>query len=253
MNSPLHLLNGDQLASQLQGAPFLNAQVVFREALLVGPTPAVGLEKFWKVRTAFIAGSYGVTAEEYRQKTVLELEKLYSLPEDTEVCLWFEDDLFCQVNLWFVLFLLADKPKLKLYRVFPECSALENRWTGFGQATRESLEKSYRERVLLTQEDRQLGNSLWIAYRDQDWGKLKSLSTHISTCFQSLEEVCQAQVDRLPGKGIGKPERILSEILASGTTDFSLIFKEFNKQAGIYGFGDLQVKTLLTSLLEDSD
>jgi hypothetical protein len=34
-----------------------------------------------------------------------------------------------------------------------------------------------------------------------------------------------------------------------GTTDFGLIFKEFNKREAIYGFGDLQVKRLLDGLL----
>jgi hypothetical protein len=245
MKNQLHLLNGDQLAHQLQGAPYFQTHLVFREALIVGPVTGNSLGEFWRLRTEFITTSYGVTAEEYNQKTILEIEQLHSLPEDAEICLWFEDDLFCQLNLWFLLSVLADWPKFKLFRVFPPTSTEENRWDGFGQATPDSLENCYQARFSLTTSDVALGKALWEAYRNQDWEEFKSLSRQPSPRFQSLEEVCQAQLDRLPGiNGLGKPERILYEILARGTTDFSLIFQEFNSQAGIYGFGDLQVKEL---------
>jgi hypothetical protein len=249
MNLPLHLLNGDQLANQLQGASFFQSQLVFREALIVGPVTSSGLDEFWKTRTEFISSSYGVTAEEYRQKTILEIERLHSLPEDTEICLWFEDDLFCQLNLWFLLSVLADRPKFKLFRVFPPTSTAENRWGGFGRATPNSLQDCYQARVPLTPSDLALGKALWLAYSSQDWDVFKRLSLQSSPCFQLLEEVCQAQLDRLPGShGLGKPERILHEILSRGKTDFPQIFQEFNRQAGIYGFGDLQVKAMVNSL-----
>jgi len=224
---------------------------VFREALIVGPTQAIGLDEFWKVRTAFITASYGATAEEYTQKTVLEIERLNSLPEDTEICLWFEDDLFCQVNLWFVLSMLVDKPQLNLFRAFPASSTKKYQWTGFGQADLNSLRNSYEARVPITTSDVELGSSLWQAYSSQDWEVFKKLSLQTSPCFHSLNEVCQAQLDRLPdASGLGKPEKILREILAKGITDFSQLFQEFNRQAGIYGFGDLQVKAMVNSLYE---
>lgn len=249
MTPPIHLLNGDQLANQLQGASFFQSQLVFREALIVGPVTSSGLDEFWKLRTEFITTSYGVTAEEYSQKTISEIEQLDSLPEDTEICLWFEDDLFCQVNLWFMLSLLADRPKLKLFRVFPPISTTEDRWAGFGQADLDSLADCYQARVPLTTSDVALGKALWQAYSSQDWDVFKNLSLQSSPCFQYLEEVCQAQLDRLPDShGLGKPERILHEILSRGKTDFPQIFQEFNRKTGIYGFGDLQVKAMVNSL-----
>jgi hypothetical protein len=249
MKAPLHLLNGDQLAHQLQGLPFFETHLVFREALIVGPVKSKSLDEFWKIRTEFITSSYGVPAEEYIQKTVSEIERLQHLPANTEICLWFEDDLFCQVNLWFVLSMLGDKPKLNLFRVFPASSTTEDRWTGFGQADFDSIDYSYQARVPFTTSDVELGNSLWQAYSSQDWKVFKKLSLQPSPCFHSLNEVCQAQLDRLPdASGLGKPERILSEILAGGITDFPHVFQEFTRQAGIYGFGDLQVKEMVNSL-----
>ena len=252
MKNPLHLLNGDYLAHQLQGASYFQTHLVFREALIVGPVTGTSLDEFWKLRSEFITTSYGVTAEEYSQKTISEIEQLHSIPEDTEICLWFEDDLFCQVNLWFMLSVIADMPKLKLFRVFPPISTTEDRWAGFGQADLGSLEDCYEARVPLTTSDVALGKALWQAYSSQDWDVFKNLSIQSSPCFESLEAVCQAHLDRLPGTdGLGKPERILHGILSTGKTDFPQLFQEFNRQAGIYGFGDLQVKGIVNSLLAD--
>jgi len=252
MTPPLHILNGDQLAHQLQGASYFQTHLVFREALIVGPVKSTSLDAFWKIRTEFITSSYGVTSEEYKQKTLSEIERLQHLSANTEICLWFEDDLFCQVNLWFMLSVIADMPKLKLFRVFPPISTTEDRWAGFGQADLGSLEDCYEARVPLTTSDVALGKALWQAYSSQDWDVFKSLSIQSSPCFESLEAVCQAHLDRLPGTdGLGKPERILHGILSTGKTDFPQLFQEFNRQAGIYGFGDLQVKGIVNSLLAD--
>lgn len=245
MDYSLHILNGDQLAQRLQGASFFKSYLVFREALIVGPVQGVNLDKFWENRAEFIASNYGVTKEEYRQKTILEIERLDAVREKMEICLWFEDDLFCQVNLWFLLSLITKKPRLKLFRVFPPISTPENRWAGFGQADLNSIEDCYQARVPLTASDVALGTALWQAYSAKDWNAFKNLSLQSSPCFQYLEEVGQAQLDRLTAAdGMGKPERILHEIIASGVTDFSQLFQKFNRQAGIYGFGDLQVNAL---------
>ncbi|MEY3565640.1 MAG: hypothetical protein RJA23_1810, partial [Bacteroidota bacterium] len=198
MTAPLHLLNGDQLALQLQDSPFFDTHLVFREALMVGPVKCKSLDEFWKIRTEFITSSYGVSSKEYFHKTVSEIERLHSLPEDAEICLWFEDDLFCQVNLWFVLSMLVDKPQINLFRAFPASSTKKYQWTGFGQADLNSLRNSYKARVPFTTSDVELGSSLWQAYSSQDWEVFKKLSLQTSPCFHSLNEVCQAQLDRLP-------------------------------------------------------
>ena len=248
------LLNGDCLAEQLKGAELPLERIIFREALVSGPLGGASWGEFWETRVGFLTQNYGATVHEVQEKTVAELEKIRSLADGVELSLWFEDDLFCQVNLWFILSLLAEKHKYRLFRVFPPGSTRANQWKGFGAAAVSSLEEAYRARVPFYPSDVAIGNGLWKAYRSQDWALFKNLSYLVSPCFNSLEEVCQAQLDRLPGSdGLGKPEQILKGILAGGTTDFPLVFKEFTRQAGIYGFGDLQVKALIASLLKGKD
>jgi hypothetical protein len=184
-----------------------------------------------------------------QEKTVAEAEKIRSLADGVELSLWFEDDLFCQVNLWFILSLLADKPTLRVFRVFPPEAPSENRWRGFADASPEELEQAYCTKVLFSKQDMGLGKSLWEAYSKHDWDALKILSRHLSSCFSNLEQVCQAQLDRFPSHQLlGRPEQLIQEILASGIIDFPSLFAEFSRRAGIYGFGDLQVRELLDSI-----
>ncbi len=249
MKTPLHLLNGDHLAQQLQGASYFQTHLVFREALIVGPVTGTSLDEFWKLRTEFIMTSYGVTAEEYSQKTISEIERLHSIPEDMEICLWFEDDLFCQVNLWFILTLLTDSRKIKIFRVFPPESTTENRWKGFGGASTAALEQAYEARVPFTSSDLTLGKNLWEAYRLGDGAQLSEISKSISPCFRYLEEVCQAQLDRISADpSQRRPEKLILELLAKGITDFNTLFSQFSEREGIYGFGDLQVRELMDSV-----
>jgi hypothetical protein len=247
------LLNGDCLAEQLKGAELPLEQIIFREALVSGPLDGVTWEEFWETRIGFLTQNYGVTAQAVQEKTVTELEKIRRLADGVELSLWFEDDLFCQVNLWFILSLLADKPTLRVFRVFPPEAPSENRWRGFADASPEELEQAYRSKVSFSNQDMGLGKSLWEAYRNHDWDDLKILSRHPSSCFSNLEEVCQAQLDRFPTHQLlGRPEQLIQEILTSGIIDFPSLFTEFSKRAGIYGFGDLQVRELLDSIKKNA-
>jgi hypothetical protein len=114
-----HVLNGDHLADQLRQTKINQDFIVCRECLIEGNVNAGNMADFWTMRAKFIADTYNVSTEEYFSKTVSEFEKLNHLPDNSEVCLWFENDLFCQTNMWFVISILANQPALKIFRIFP--------------------------------------------------------------------------------------------------------------------------------------
>ena len=79
-----------------------------------------GMLDFWAQRADFIYDSYGGEREEYYRKVVDELTKLRQIQKSDEINLWFENDLFCQTNYWFILkFLTHLSARDNLYRVFP--------------------------------------------------------------------------------------------------------------------------------------
>lgn len=238
-----HILNGDCLAEQFKETKLNQELIICRECLIDGNVSADSFSDFWEVRAAFIMNAFG--ADDYYQKVVHELTKIQNLPEGSEVCLWFENDLFCQVNMWFVLSLLSKQSNLIPFRIFPFIEKDADIWKGFGMATAEMLEKVYETKVQFQPKDIELGVNLWAAYKRQDVVKLKELSKQHSDCFQYLEEVCQAHIDRFPeNNSLGRPEKIIKEIIETQSKSFHEVFAEFSAREGIYGFGDLQVKAI---------
>lgn len=240
-----HVLNGDCLAQQLVKTTINQDFIICRECLIDGDLKANNIDDFWKLRAKFIASDYQTTTEEYFYKTVTEFEKLNQLPQHSEICLWFENDLFCQANMWFVFSLLSNQPKLNVYRVFPIIQNPKDIWKGFGNANSEDLEKAYQSKVKFTPQDLLLGKNLWVAYQNSDFESLIKLSKTPSQCFQYLEEVCEAHVERFPiGNSLPRPDSVVKEILNNQSTNFEDVFIEFNKREGIYGFGDSQIKSI---------
>ena len=240
-----NILNGDCLAEQLRQTKINQDFIVCRECLIEGNVFADNLADFWTIRAKFIADTYNVSTKEYFSKTVSEFEKLNNLPDNSEVCLWFENDLFCQTNMWFVISMLANHPTLKIFRVFPIIENNADVWKGFGIANPEQLEHAYYSKIQFTLDDIILGKNLWSAYQTGDLVKLSKMAESQSECFKYLEEVCQAHIERFPfDKSLGRPDRVVKEIIETKSKEFEIVFSEFSDREGIYGFGDLQVKSI---------
>lgn len=246
-----HILNGDYLAGQLRQTKINQDFIVCRECLIEGDLSADTSADFWTTRARYISETYNVSSKEYFSKTVSEFDKLSNLPDYSEVCLWFENDLFCQTNMWFIISRLVHQPTLKIFRVFPRIEHKADTWKGFGIATAENLEQAYHSKIQFSAQDLALGTNLWKAYQMGDFDKLMKLATIKSECFDYLKEVCQAHIDRFPAdKTLGRPESTIQEIIQTQSTAFEVVFTEFTKREGIYGFGDLQVKHMYDRLIQ---
>lgn len=241
-----HILNGDSLSKQLNLCNINGKYIICRECLVDGDLTGDTLIDFWKNRSRYIALTYYTTTKNYYNNCVVEFEKILNLPDNSEIYLWFENDLFCQVNMWFVLSLLnLKKSKLKIFRVFPIIEHKRHYWKGFGISNSQMLEKAYHSKIQFTLDDISLGNNLWQAFKISDFIKLKALSKKQSSCFQLLEEVCQAHLDRFPNPdSIGSPDKTIKNIIENVSTEFNEVFNAFSESQGIYGFGDLQVKII---------
>ena len=129
-----HILNGDSLAYSFPDAKIEgDIVVVFREGLIDGDLSGDDLQHFWESRARYM----GLTNAEYHDKVVSELEKVVNAADDTEFNLWFEYDLFCQVNMWFVISIISGLPiKKKVYAVYTSYlnRSSEHFWNGFGPA-----------------------------------------------------------------------------------------------------------------------
>jgi len=253
--SVYHILNGDCLAEQLAHSEHSGVRgnfIVCRESLVDGNVSAESWEEFWKARAEYISSTFQVSDDEYFSKTVKEFERIKNIPAGSEVCLWFENDLFCQVNMWFVISFLKKRDDLNIFRIYPVIDRTEDTWKGFGISDAKDLEQAYELKSGFAKNDLVLGTALWEAFKKKDFEKLLHLSKTISGCFQFLEEVCRAHVERFPaGKAISRPKKIMKEIIKNHPKNFQQAFQEFSKMEGIYGFSDLQVKSIYDELMRD--
>jgi hypothetical protein len=130
-----------------------------------------------------------------------------------------------------------------VYRVEPVIRSFDKRWMGFGLLDGADLRNCFEERRKFSPLDAELGTELWDAFRHRDNGRLIELGKTYSHCFPYLEEVCKAAIEMDT-----RPAELIREIQADGTTTFEEIFPEFTHRAGVYGYGDLQVRLLLDKL-----
>lgn len=221
-----HILNGDGLASKFD---LPGEGIICRETLISGNIKADNLSDFWKLRADFIQDEFGNS--DYFEKVVSEFEKLNFITENDEVNLWFGNDAFCQVNMWFCLSLLFGTPT-KVYRIFPDSEGWDCNF--------KDLEKCSANRQPLTIENIKLGADLWKAFSKNDLQSLKELSKTETKTFLKLDEVCLALIEIET-----KPKEILQEISANNEISFGQIFQQFRQKAGVYGFGDTQVRKIL--------
>jgi hypothetical protein len=236
----VHVLPGDATVADFNDTEIDGEVIVCREALVDGDVKANSLEEFWKIRSEFIGDEYESDTGSYYKGVASEFEKLLNLPASTEVNLWFEYELFCSVNMWFCLNLLRDAD-VKIFRVAPVTRAENEIWKGFGKMQAEELRECFTKRVGFGRGDRELGEKLWQAYSNGDFEALDELGNAKSECLPYLREVCTAAMEKS-----FRPKRILEEIKASGVEDFGEIFTRFSERAGVYGFGDTQVKRILS-------
>lgn len=245
-----HILNGDALKEQLTTTVIEGSVMVMRECLMDGPLDGNFPEEFYQNRAAFLTDELGeFEMDHYFRFTVTEFDKIKQLAAKgpSIICLWFEDDLFCQVNMWFVVHLLAVEGLGKqLYWVRPGASSRYS----FGHLQPEDLGKCYAKRQKLADEEVTLLGRLWKAYRIGDVEGMEALGDALAEQFPAIREAVRLHVDRLPkGTNPGRPIRVLREIVEKvGREDFGQVFRLFQKQLPEYGYGDLQVRRMMEKL-----
>ncbi|WP_207431494.1 hypothetical protein [Sabulibacter ruber] len=240
-----HVLNGDALLDRFSATGLNGEAVIMRECLIEGDVTGDTLPEFYRTRAAYLQATYPTVQESYYTKVVPQLEKLTSAPADAEFNLWFGYDLFCQVNLWFILSLLHKQSHKEVFVVYPTYLSGTDVWQDFGLASAQDLLNCFQDRVKLNQEDLALGKDLWEAYKNGDPSRLEELSKRQSACFPYLREVCAAHLERFPGNGEkGRPEKAIEEIVQSAGPEFAAAFDAFSRKEGIYGFGDAQLRQI---------
>ncbi|MFM1807500.1 MAG: hypothetical protein RLZZ242_225 [Bacteroidota bacterium] len=240
-----HVLNGDALndrwPNRLKGK-----RIVFRECLIEGPFKAANLTEFFELRGSFLESHYSNEENtfNYLEETVCELKNLENASSTSAINLWFEEDLFCQANLWFLChYLWTELTISKAFWVRPQFSSPY----GFGALDQEGLIAAYTNRSTFNTQDYA---QLWYYYANEEFEKLLTQGEGLGDLSPFVLPAIKAHVAQQPIEGfLGRPRETLRQLkLKYGSDNFGLIFKEFSEIEAIYGFGDLQVRRMFKEL-----
>ncbi|WP_462253266.1 DUF1835 domain-containing protein [Ekhidna sp.] len=237
----IHILNGDALKEQFP-EEVSGEIIVARECLVQGPVQSNSLEELLSIRADYINEAFGEADYSSSKDEILKIAAL----NDGEINLWFEEDLFCQINLWFTCSLLYLKNH-KVNLVIPKDSLRY----GFGGLSQEQLVQTFKTRISLTPINVNQFAILWFAYKKDHIERLLKLGVQMYSDFPFVMKAIEAHFERQPRDGNpGLPERTLREIIKEeSTNDFGTVFKAFCERLPIYGYGDLQVKQIYDSII----
>ncbi len=246
MSSPIiHILNGDALEDQFP-KDLPGEILVFRECLIEGPKKVVEFETFFASRAAYLSDTYDPKIKEsYSRELSDPLIKVVTDLKPSEVVLWFEEDLFCQANFWFIChFLKGSGYRGKVSWAKPSGVAKYN----FGLLSKESLTAVFEKRLLL---DATKVAPLWQAYSVNDSDELIRLVEDITDLDEYIIPAALAYRDmNTSAIEQSRPYLSLLEITKTlKTAPFRKVFMAFCKKEAVYGFGDLQVKRIFDKVV----
>jgi len=255
MANTLHIVNGDSTAHILSKSSINGDVVVWREMLCEGPVfNDVGTDQFWKIRYEFYENEFGIKKLDYFDKSIKEIVKLEDLEGYKEVVLWFEYDLFCQVNLMALCFYLINSYR-KDIRYFLICTGKdENKkeLQSLADYSPESFDKLYRNKIKLNKNDLHFASACWRVFVKNDLKELQNYSFDINAKFQYLDAAMLQHLKRFPdNNGCNQIENRILEIIHSSEVDEDKIIKKlliWQKKETIYGFSDLQYTLYLKKL-----
>ena len=250
MNTQYHILNGDALLERFPKS-IPGERIVARECLVDGDVDGAYPDPFFSNRAVFLSRTYGEPEQSYFDNVVPEFQKMESINSGSEINLWFEDDLFCQVNFWFVAHLLQ-KSGIQGDKVFLVRPKSHSRYS-FAGLSYEELSDILINRIPLNNLAQVA--ELWKSYQKNDLDSLLNTATNLGEKYPFILPVVNAHVERIPAHN--NPGRIVHSLIQImedlDTKNFGPVFREFCKREAIYGLGDLQVKRYFDELLKKDE
>jgi hypothetical protein len=252
----LHILNGGATETTLERTSVPGSRFSFRDALIDGPAPAVNGSEWRRLRVEHLAAAYGVEIEQCKNDFQRQDEVFDSFKRHDEVTLWFESDLFCQLNLLFILDWCArnDQGDTKLSLIcIGEFPGRPN-FRGLGELDPDELASLFEQRVPITQAVLKRATQAWDAYRSGDPRNLEALLNSDNDELPFLNNALKLHLARFPSvlNGLNRIENKALELIAAGASRFGDLFPRFIEAEPDYGLGDAQFWNSLQRLTQGS-
>lgn len=238
--SYLHVLNGDVTLALFRQSKVPGEIVVCREMMCEGKVKYTkDLTEFFESRAKHLEFHYGIDKQTYYTNVVQELEKLDLSGSGTdEIVLWFEYDLFCQINMLFILHYLNSRlstlPTISLVDLHHHPNA-------------EDFPRIFEQRTRLQPDDITWAADVWDAWCLSTPQVLETISKLSAGNLKYLPAAITAHLKRFPdiNTGLSTIENYFLLRLVLGSYRWYDLYMLFWNQLEIYGFTNFQLDILI--------
>ena len=239
----LHVTNGDIVREQVEQAGLAGAAVAWNDVLHEGPVPAgLSVEQLRDVRARFIGASGWAREEDARRE--LERRDGALAAEHDRVVLWFEADLYDQLQLIEVLDRLARDPVEAVSLVGVDGYLTDH--------TPSELADLFAGRPAVTDAQLELASQAWAAFRSPDPTAIELLLETDTSPLPFLADALRRHLEQFPAldTGLARTERQILEAIAAGARTRDEVFARHQEREGRVFMGDTTLWSYLGRLCE---
>lgn len=241
----LHILNGDATKYLFNETSISGEVVVMRELFSQGKVVANDHPEFWNIRKAYFQNFYFVSEEEYEQKILNELKR--ALAKSNEIVIWYEYDLYCQLNTLFLAQWLISWNKTNISII---CSGKkDDTWIGLGERPSLDYPELLENRQSLSEIQIESAKKIWKAFTNEDARQLMNIIPECES-WPYMKRAMKGHIKRFPDTrhGLGILEMKILKFIGDQSRSGKAIIKKLLDSDELFGFGDLQYLNVLRGL-----
>ena len=246
----LHIANGSATTNLIEAARIPGRSSVWADVLYDGPVPGdVSDAELLRVRARHLSG---LAAAEYLDE-VNGLQHWRDEIDDVssydELVLWYEHDLFDQLNLLQLLSWLKGRLAASKTVSLIETGTFPGRpsFKGIGELNPADMAPLFETRAPIADERYALSERAWTAFRQSSPETLDEFRRNGTRAIPFLDAALKRFLEEYPwiNDGLSRSERRLLEIASSGPVDLWTTFVHMHQGETAYYITDLSLVSLL--------
>ena len=254
MEKILHILNGDSAIDSFKKSGVNGEYKVWREVLSEGPINyPFNSDEFWTERENYMSKTFQIREGEYDGSIKTPFQKTFEeIHQYQEICLWFEYDLFCQINMIALIGYLGQVAATNLQLSLVCSGEVEgsDKLYGLGELSPEQFSIFFDSRLKIGTRETEYAQEVFESYCSDDAEGLYNYILMPFNEFKYLSPALEAHFKRFPFSDIGlnEIEQKIIEIINVGAKNDRQVVGQLLQWQEYYGFGDLQYFNILKSL-----
>lgn len=254
----LHITNGDSAADLIRDAVFSGQILAWRDVLHEGPVPAgLSLHQLSELRAEFIAAQDWGSLPTVKRSFAERDETLVRFREHEEVVLWFEHDLYDQLQLIQLLawFYGRERGATRLSLICIGEYPGIHPFHGLGQLNVQQMASLFPVRHAVTPKEIKTGHLAWQAFTAPDPRELENLLALNLTALPFLRPALQRHLQQFPAtrNGLSRTEQQILSAVAAGQQTPGAIFQYDQAQEEHVFMGDWTLWRYVKELCEVSE